>query len=260
MYAVLLDYTNRTVLITGATRGLGLIVTKAFVKQGARVVFTGRDETQLGILRDALSHWGPSTYYPADLTDPVSIKRLADDVVKYYESPEIIVHCAGGGLGKRGSLLDWNDFSELFHTNIGGAAELNRLLLPAMPSERPSYVVHVGSTTSREAIGSVGYNTVKSALAAYVRSLGNAFADTKIVITGILPGAFRAPHNSWDRMITRGDEAIYRRFVEDRLPRDQMAHADDIVPLIFLLTSPGGSMMAGSCVPIDAGEGKAYAG
>ena len=253
------DYTNRTVLVTGATRGLGMVVTRAFIKEGARVFFTGRDETQLAILGDALSRVGQSTYYPADLTDPLSIKQLTDKVINYYDSPEIIIHCAGGGLGKRESLLDWHDFSEIFHANIGGAAELNRLLLPTMPSNRPSYVIHVGSTTSKEAIGSVGYNTVKSALAAYVRSLGNAFAETNIVVTGILPGAFRAPHNSWDRMIARGDETIYQRFVEDRLPRNQMAHADDIVPLIFLLASPGGSMMAGSCVAIDAGESKAYA-
>ena len=100
---------------------------------------------------------------------------------------------------------------------------------------------------------------MKSALAAYVRSLGNTFAETNIVVSGILPGAFLAPHNSWERMIARGDKAIYQRFVEEKLPRSQMATAEDILPLIFLLASPGGSMMAGSCVAIDAGESKAYA-
>ena len=120
------------------------------------------------------------------------------------------------------------------------------------------YVVHVGSTTSKEAIGSVGYNTVKAALAAYVRSLGRQLACTNVIVTGILPGAFTAPGNSWQRMIDRGEKQVMDDFIRERLPRGVMPDAGELLALIFLLTGPGASMMAGSCVPIDAGESFAY--
>jgi 3-oxoacyl-[acyl-carrier protein] reductase len=117
--------------------------------------------------------------------------------------------------------------------------------------------VHVGSIASQEATASVGYNTVKSALAAYVRSLGRELAESGVVVTGILPGAFYAPENSW-RRLEMNKPAVVKEFVEKNLPRKKIADADEVLPLIFFLASKSASMMSGCCVPIDAGEGKSY--
>ena len=171
---------------------------------------------------------------------------------------DILLHCAGGGFGMREPLLGREEFETLHRVNLAAAAEINRLLIPDMQAADGGYVVHVGSTTSKEAIGSVGYNTVKAALAAYVRSLGRQLACTNVIVTGILPGAFTAPGNSWQRMIDRGEKQVMDDFIRERLPRGVMADAGELLALIFLLTGPGASMMAGSCVPIDAGESFAY--
>ena len=118
-------------------------------------------------------------------------------------------------------------------------------------------VVHVGSIAGQEATGSVGYNTVKAALSGYVRSLGRELAKSGVVITGILPGAFYAPSNSWRRLEENKPEVV-EKFIKDKLPRGRIAGAKEIVPLILFLAGNSASMMSGSCVPIDAGEGKAY--
>ena len=126
-----------------------------------------------------------------------------------------------------------------------------------MVSKRSGRLVHVGSIASQEATGSVGYNTVKSALAAYVRSLGRELAESGVVVTGILPGAFNAPENSWRRLEIDKPEVV-KEFVKKNLPRKKIADPDEVLPLIFFLASEAASMMAGCCVPIDAGEGKSY--
>ena len=146
----------------------------------------------------------------------------------------------------------------LFQANLASAAEINRLVIPEMVKQQSGYVVHVGSVASQEATASVGYNTVKSALAAYVRSLGRELASAGIIVTGILPGAFYAPGNSWRRLEANKPE-IVQDFIQKNLPRKKIAAAEEIVPLILFLASDSASMMSGSCVPIDAGEGKAYA-
>ena len=115
----------------------------------------------------------------------------------------------------------------------------------------------MGSIAGGEAVASVGYNTVKAALAAYVRSLGNQLAGDSIIATGIQPGGFRAPGNSWERLASTKPEVV-EDFVRQRLPRGHLGDAEELVPLLAFLCSDAASMMGGCMVPIDAGEGKAY--
>ena len=117
--------------------------------------------------------------------------------------------------------------------------------------------MHVGSIASGEVSGSVGYNTVKAALAGYVRSLGRELSKSGLVVTGILPGGFYAPGNSWERLEKKNQEAV-QQFIEDRLPRGSLGQAEELIPMIRLLCSDDASMMAGCLVPIDAGEGVRY--
>ena len=118
-------------------------------------------------------------------------------------------------------------------------------------------MVHVGSIASNEGVGSVGYNTVKAALAAYVRSLGREMNRFNVIVTGILPGGFISPENAMARL-QESNPAAYERFIQDRLPRQIMGEATELIPMLLLLCSEGASMMGGCLVPIDAGEGRAY--
>ena len=128
--------------------------------------------------------------------------------------------------------------------------------MPGMKERKQGYICHVCSIASGEAVGSVGYNTMKAALSAYVRSLGREMAPFNIVISGISPGGFKSPNGAMERLEKNNVEA-YRDFV-NRLPRKRMGDAEELLPLIDLLISPGASMMGGSVIPIDAGEGHYY--
>ena len=175
----------------------------------------------------------------------------------YDHQFDIVIHTAGGGLGFKNNLLTEIEFYELFRLNLVLQAGINRLVLPHMIERRSGYICHVCSIASGEAVGSVGYNTVKAALAAYVRSLGREMAQHGIVVSGIAPGGFRCDGNAMDRLAHSNPEA-YDQFITERLPRGRMGDAQELIPLIKLLTSPAGSMMAGCVVPIDAGEGRYY--
>ena len=237
------------VLITGASKGLGRIVAKHYADSGHQLTLIARSEQLLSELKSTLNNSDWHTVMPLDFMHlPAGL---------YLPEVDAVIHCAGGGLGMRGPLIPARGFYELFMTNLGGQAEINRFLLPAMMHEKRGYICHVCSIASGEAIGSVGYNTIKSALAAYVRSLGRAMAPYNVVITGISPGAFNAPGGSMERLEVANPQA-YADFAATRLPRGRMGEADELLPLIELLTSPAGSMMGGSVVPIDAGEGRYY--
>jgi 3-oxoacyl-[acyl-carrier protein] reductase len=220
-------------------------------------VIAGRNTEKLEKLRQAFSDPDSHKIFAGDLTAPEICQDLVSQVIEFLGGLDVIIHVAGGGYGFRDPLLTWNQLNTLFQINIASAAEINRFAIPEMVKQQSGYVVHVGSVASQEATASVGYNTAKSALAAYVRSLGRELASSGVIITGILPGAFYAPENSWRRLEANKPEVV-QEFIKENLPRKKIGEAKEIIPLILFLASDSASMMSGSCVPIDAGEGKAY--
>ncbi len=250
-------FSGKRVLITGASRGLGYICAQYFEKWGAQLVVNGRTQEKLDTLQSGFSKPSQHLMIKADLLDDGEIDSMMNKVNDFMGGIDIVVHTLGGGYGFSDPLLSKKQFQILHALNLGVAAEINRLVVPEMQKRKSGNLIHVCSVASQEATGSVGYNTVKAALAAYVRSLGRELAESEVIATGILPGGFYAPDNVWKRHKVKTPERV-QEFIENRLPRKKMGEASEIIPLIALLASRDASMMAGSCVPIDAGEGLAY--
>ncbi|MCG2661588.1 MAG: SDR family oxidoreductase [Kiritimatiellae bacterium] len=248
---------NKGILITGASRGLGAVCARALAEQGARLVLMARSRDKLGKVRSACAFPERHRVCPVDLMD---MRALAEGVAAakdFLGTFDVVLHVAGGGLGLREPLIKAEDLLKLFTLNVVAVAEINRLVAPDMMRRRKGNLVHVASIAAGEATASVGYNAVKAALAAYVRSLGNELAACNVICTGILPGGFHAPGNSWARLQATKPEVV-KKFIRERLPRQRLANAKELIPLLLFLCSDASSMMSGCLVPIDAGEGKAY--
>lgn len=248
---------NKRILITGASKGLGAVAAQAFAERGARLVLIARSEDKLEHVRQSCNDPDRHLSIPVNLLEMKKIQSVVQTAKEFLTGIDVVLHAAGGGLGLKDDFLMHEDFLRLFVLNVGAAAEINRLVTPDMKERRSGNLVHVGSIASSEAVGSVGYNTVKAALAAYVRSLGRELNRFNIIATGILPGGFTSPGNAMARLQETNPEA-YQRFIEDRLPRKVMGDARELVPILALLCSEDASMMGGCLVPIDAGEGRAY--
>lgn len=248
---------GKRVIVTGASKGLGSVCVKALADHGAHLVLMARSEEKLEAVR--LSSKNPEKHLsiPFDLTDMRQLNTGIKKAKEFLGDIDVVLHVIGGGLGLRDPLLGVDDLIKLFTLNVGVAAEINRMVVPQMMKKGKGNLVHIASIASSEAAASVGYNTVKAALAAYVRSLGREIAGWGLVATGILPGGFYAPQNSWDRLKASKPD-IVKQFIKERLPRKFMGKAEELIPMILLLCSDAASMMSGCLVPIDAGEGKAY--
>jgi 3-oxoacyl-[acyl-carrier protein] reductase len=249
---------GKTILITGASRGLGSVCARAFAEQGARLALMARSKEALEEVRASSSRATDHLAIAVDLTNDAAVGNAVREATAFLGQIDVVLHVAGGGLGFREPLISSVDLLRLFSLNVAAAAEINRLVTPAMMERGKGNLVHVGSVASTDAVASVGYNTVKAGLAAYVRSLGNHLAAHGVVVTGVLPGGFYAPGNSWQRLKANKPEVV-EGFIAERLPRGRLAEADELVPLIAFLCSDAAGMMGGCLVPIDAGEGKTYA-
>ncbi len=252
-----MDLREKRIIVTGASRGLGLLCAQAMAKQGARLVLIARSQDKLDEAKDSLRSSRKHLVIAADLTNMEELQNAIKKAKDFLGDVDVVLHAAGGGLGFREPLIQPQELDMLYKLNVGAAVEINRIVVPDMIKKGSGNIVHIGSSASNEAIGSVGYNTVKAALAGYVRSIGREMANTGVIITAALPGAFSAPENSWMRLAKEKPDVV-DKFVKEKLPRGRLGLGEEIVPLILLLCSSEASMMPGCCVPIDAGESRSF--
>ena len=250
-------FLGKRILITGASKGLGSVCFQEFAKRGARLAISGRSQGNLEELLKNTNIPDSHTAIASDLSQLSSVQEFVKKGLEFLGGVDIIIHALGGGYGFSDPILNWEQIELLHKVNLFAGAEINRLTIPQMIENNKGTIIHIGSIASQEAVGSVGYNTVKASLAAYVRSLGREMASSGIIVTGILPGGFTAPGNAMIRLQEKTPD-VYDTFINERLPRKKMGSITEIIPLICLLASDAGSMMSGCCVPIDAGEGTAY--
>jgi len=250
-------FAGKRILITGASKGLGAVCFQEFAERGARLAISGRTQGNLEELLKSTKVPDSHIAIASDLSQLSNIHEFVQKGLEFLGGVDIIIHALGGGYGFSDPILNWEQIELLHKVNLFAGAEINRLTIPQMIENNKGTIIHIGSIASQEAVGSVGYNTVKASLAAYVRSLGREMASSGIIVTGILPGGFTAPGNAMIRLQEKKPD-VYDTFINERLPRKKMGSITEIIPLICLLASDAGSMMSGCCVPIDAGEGTAY--
>lgn len=248
------DLKEKKILITGGSKGLGKSAALSFSEDGATIMICGRDENSLEKVQNSLTGDGHSIY-AGDMITNQGIEGLLK-AVNNFGDLDIILHCMGGGLGKSASLISGDDLDLIYQVNLRSAVRINHSLIPKMQNRKTGNVIHVISSAATQAIASVGYNTIKAALAAYVRSLGNSLANSGVIVTGIMPGRFNSPGGSWERLRDKNPDLV--KDIENEQPKGRFGESKEIIPLLKLLASRKAKMMIGSCVPIDGGESLSY--
>ena len=251
------EFFGKKIIITGASNGLGAIACKFFSERNAKIALLARSKKKMDIIKSKMTNPKNHISINVDLLRNNDIEKAFKKAKKFLKNIDIVLHIAGGGFGLKENLIKNDDLKSLFQINVGAAAEINRLVIKSKSKNKILNLVHVGSIASRESVGSVGYNTTKSALAAYVKSLGRKVYKNNVIATGILPGGFIAPGNAMDRLKIKNPKD-YNKFIKTRIPRGVMGNSNDILPMLLFLCSKHSSMMGGCLVPIDGGEGIAY--
>ena len=142
------QFFGKTILITGASNGLGRMCAKSFESK-ASLIICGRSREQLDKLQCGFLRPDEHTLFEGDLAKPSKVGELAS-LRKLKSASMPFSHVMGGGLGKREPLITHEDFDLLFRTNLGSGAELNRHLIPMMLDHGCGHVLHVGSVASNK--------------------------------------------------------------------------------------------------------------
>jgi NADP-dependent 3-hydroxy acid dehydrogenase YdfG len=182
---------NKTILITGATSGIGLACARKFAENGDKVILTGRNEQRLAEIRKALTDKGAQVLTLAfDVRDSEKAKEYIDGLPAEWKEIDVLVNNAGLALGVdreyEGDIEEW---STMIDTNIKGLLTMTRLIVPGMVERNRGHIINIGSVAGDAAYagGSV-YCATKAAVKALSDGLRIDVIDTSIRVTNLKPG------------------------------------------------------------------------
>lgn len=182
---------NKTILITGATSGIGLACARKFAENGDKVILTGRNEQRLAEIRKTLIDKGVQVLTLAfDVRDSEKAKEYIDGLPAEWKEIDVLVNNAGLALGVdreyEGDIEEW---STMIDTNIKGLLTMTRLIVPGMVERNRGHIINIGSVAGDAAYagGSV-YCATKAAVKALSDGLRIDVINTSIRVTNLKPG------------------------------------------------------------------------
>lgn len=247
---------GKSVLVTGASKGIGFACAESFVREGAKVIITGRDEGRLTDAAERLKGGAALdiSIFPGDLALAADRERL----FAAHPGVDILVNNAGAIPG--GSLFDikLDRWLEVWQLKVFGYIHLTQLYLEAMKQRGEGVIVNIIGMAGQEprwdyVCGAMG----NAALIAMTRAAGAKSVDWNVRVFGINPSGTRT-----DRIETllrakakanSGDSENWQDGLT-ALPFGRLAEASEIADLAVMLASPRASYLSGTVLDIDGGQ------
>lgn len=249
------DLSNRTVLITGASSGLGSHFARAAAGAGANVVLAARRADRLEVLRDEIeSAGGEAVAVTMDVSDEASIIAGFDAAEAAFGPVDSLI--ANAGISVPGSALGipTASFDEMLGINLRGVflsvREAARRMIAAGSAERQhGRIVLLGSIGSHQVLPKLAtYSTTKAAVLMMGKSLAHEWAGKGINVNTIMPGYVATELNDEWLATPAGQELI------GSFPRKRLMVAEDLMPIALYLCSDASRAITGGGFAVDDGQ------
>jgi NAD(P)-dependent dehydrogenase (short-subunit alcohol dehydrogenase family) len=244
----LFDMTDRTVIVTGGTRGIGLTLAEAFVLAGARVVVASR---KADACEEAAKHLrelgGQAIGVPAHAGSPDDLDLIVERTAAEFGGIDVVVNNAANALAQPIGEMTPEALAKSYEVNLHGPVFLVQKALPHLKRSEHAAVlnmVSVGAFTFTPTMAI--YGSVKAALMSFTRSMAAELVSHGIRVNAMAPGPVDT-----DMMRSNQQQAIDYMVNETLMKR--LATTDEMVGAALLLCSDAGSYMTGQVVIVDGG-------
>lgn len=245
---------GKTVLVTGGSRGIGLMIAQGFVEAGAQVIISSRKADVCTAVAERLATVGRCEAVPADLSTVAGADGLAAAVLDRVDRLDVLVNNAGATWGAPLEEYPESAFDKLWAVNVKAIFRLTTALLPALrnaaDADDPARVINIGSVDGiRVPVMEVyAYSATKAAVHMLTRSLAHQLAPEHITVNAIAPGPFES------RMMAFAlEDPASRAAVEHQVPLGRIGRPEDMAGTAIYLASRAGAYLTGAVIPVDGG-------
>jgi len=250
---------GKIVVVTGASRGLGLELARAFALDGCRVAMAGRDQRALQDAAEKIAALGARTLpFTCDVTLREEVEKLAERITTVWEPAQILINNAGIARAMR--FIDMSD--ELWHdilaVNLTGAYNCCKVFLPKMVEAKWGRIINIASTTAKVGYPYVSaYTASKHGLLGLTRSLALETAQQGVTVNAICPGYIddeRTRENARAMAEKTGKtlDDIIKLFAASA-PQNRLIAPAEVASLAVLIASERLGGMTGQAVNVDGG-------
>jgi 3-oxoacyl-[acyl-carrier protein] reductase len=242
------DSSPTTVLVTGASRGVGRAIALAFAAEGAHVCvgYCARDADAAETLGEIERHGGHAELLRFDVTDRAAVDAAIERITS--ERPiDTLVNCAGVARDNWFSLMTEQEWEEPLQVNLTGAFRCIRAVVPGMIGRRSGAIVNVASIAGVHASpGQANYSASKGGLLALTRTLASELGSYGVRVNAVVPGLLSTGMAT--RLDHRALEATRRR-----IPLGRLGTGAEVAEVVLFLASRRASYIVGQAIAVDGG-------
>lgn len=242
-------FQDKVVVVTGAGRGIGLEMARAFAAEGAKVAVISRNESSCGAAVNAINGEFPeaSRAYAVDVADGAAVDETAKKIVADFGTVDILINNAGitrDGLLMRMKEEDWD---AVLDTNLKGAFLLTKAFQRPIMKSSGGRIINISSVIGIMGnAGQANYAASKAGLIGFTKSMARELAGKKVTCNVIAPGFIAT--DMTDALDDKLKESILTK-----IPLKELGTVEDVTALALFLASPEARYITGQVVATDGG-------
>ncbi len=247
-----LNLTNKRVLITGGSKGIGYGIAEAFIKEGARTAVIARGGDAL---KQAASELSGLQTIQADVSNEAEREKSFNEALRLLGGIDILVNNAGGSAGSTHLDTPVDTFRGAMELNYFSALHYAQLACAEMKQHGGGAILNISSIFGRESGGKPSYNSAKAAMISMTKSLADEVIQDGIRVNGIAPGSILHPTGNWQKRLDENPEKI-NRFVEQEIPAGRFGTVEEVADTAVFLCSERASWIVGATLNVDGGQSR----
>jgi NAD(P)-dependent dehydrogenase (short-subunit alcohol dehydrogenase family) len=250
----LFDLSGKTAVVTGGTRGIGLMIARGLLQAGARVYLSSRKPDACAAAAAELAEYGTVSAIAADLSTEAEALRLAAAVGEQEQALNVLVNNAGATWGAPLEEFPAAAWDKVVDLNLKAPFFLTRAFLPLLEAagthDDPARVINIGSIDGLRVppLPTYAYSASKAGLHQMTRVLAKELGPRRITVNAVAPGPFESKMMA-ATLRTFGDA------IAEAAPLRRIGRPDDMAGVAIYLASRAGAYVTGAVIPVDGGIG-----